>query len=575
MTIATEIRDRWATAVPDWEARILAGQSLIPDLPLDAERAERALRLFRQLRVPDIPGLPTYGEVCAPFVFDLVKAMFGAFDRETGLRAIREYFLLIPKKNGKTSIAAAMMVVALILNERPAAEALLIAPTIAIADRSYVQAKGIIRATTLESGIRLDDVFSTHDHIKTIRYLHPTIPSELQIKAADAEVITGSKASYVLIDETHVFASRPSAKWVFLEIRGGLSHPQNTGFLLQITTQSKTPPAGVFRAELAAARDVRDGRKTAPLLAVLYELPRAMQADGSWRDPATWGLVNPHLNRSVDAQFLAEELDKAEADGEDALALVASQHFNVEIGVGQNADAWPGARHWVSAGRDWVTLDHILTNCEVCTVGGDWGGADDLAALCVLGRTADKRWLAWVRAWARPSVFRARPKIAPTLRDFVEDGDLRIVETGEQQAAEAADLCLRVREAGLLPEIGGIGLDAAGIDLLLDALATRGLVPPQVVPVGQGWKLQSAVSGVPLRLEAGSLLHGNQRLLNWAVGNAKQRLKGSNYVIEKELAGAAKIDPLIALFNAAMRMRENPTAGVVGSYIDREPVLVL
>jgi phage terminase large subunit-like protein len=72
--------------------------------------------------------------------------------------------------------------------------------------------------------------------------------------------------------------------------------------------------------------------------------------------------------------------------------------------------------------------------------------------------------------------------------------------------------------------------------------------------------LQSAVSGVPLRLEAGSLFHGGQALLTWAVGNAKQQLKGSNYVVTKELAGAAKIDPLIALFNAAMRMRENPEA---------------
>lgn len=216
--------------------------------------------------------------------------------------------------------------------------------------------------------------------------------------------------------------------------------------------------------------------------------------------------------------------------------------------------------HWMAAAREGVTLDHILASAEVVTIGGDWGGADDLAALCVLGRLPDKTWMAWARAWARPSVFKARPKIAERLRDFERDGDLSVVTTGEEQAAQAADICLRVFEAGLLPETGGIGLDAAGIDLLLDALGSRGLAPPLVVPVPQGWKLQSAISGVPLRLEAGTLVHGGQPLLNWAVGNAKQRLRGSNYVVEKELAGAAKIDPLIALFNAAMRMRENPQA---------------
>lgn len=566
MNAMTETRDRWSTAVPDWADRITSGRSIIPLLPLDEARADRALRLFKQLVVPDIPGLPTYGEVCDQFVFDLVRAIFGAFDPDAARRIIREYFLMIPKKNGKTSIAAAIMLVALMMNERPSAKALLIAPVISTALLAYEQACGIIKLTVLESGVRLEDLFTRHDHEQRIKYLRPDIPSEMQIKAADADVITGSKAQYVLIDETHVFASRPSAKGVFVEIRGGLSHPLNTGFLLQITTQSKTAPSGVFKSELGRARDIRDGKKEGPVLAVLYELPPAMQASGEWKDRRTWGMVNPHMGRSVDEAFLEEELQKAEDDGDDAVSIVASQHFNVEIGVGHNADAWSGAAHWMTAERPGVTLESILTGSEVATIGVDWGGADDLAALCIIGRFPDKSWSCWVKAWARPSVFKARPKIADRLRDFERQGDLSVVPTGEAQAAEAADICLRVFDAGLLPETGGIGLDSAGVDLLIDALDTRGLVHPLVVPVPQGWKLQSAVSGVPLRLEAGTLVHGGQPLMAWAVGNAKQRLKGSNYVVEKELAGAAKIDPLIALFNAAMRMRENPQA--MGDGID-------
>jgi phage terminase large subunit-like protein len=575
MNAIAEIRDRWSTAMPDWEQRITAGQSIIPDLPLDEARADRALRLFKQLRVPDIPGTPTYGEVCDPFVFDLVRAIFGAFDPATALRIIREFFLLIPKKNGKTSIAAAIMLVALMVNERPEAEGLLIAPTINIAERAYKQATGIIKLTVLDSGVALDDVFSRHDHIQAIRYLNPTIPSSMQIKAADADVITGSKASIVLIDETHVFASRPAAKGVFVEIRGGLSHPMNTGFLLQITTQSKGAPAGVFKSELNRARDIRDGKREGPVLPVLYELPARMQVSGEWKDRRTWGMVNPHMGRSVSEDFLEEELTKAEDDGEDAVALIASQHFNVEIGVGHNADAWPGVKHWQGAERDFVSLDYIMDHCEVCTIGVDWGGADDLASVCVMGRLPSKQILAWVRAWARPSVFKARPKIASTLRDFQAQGDLRVVETGEAQAAEAADLCEQVYKAGLLPEVGGIGLDSAALDMLLDALGSRGMVMPLLTSVKQGGWLQAAVAGVPLRLESGSLVHGGQPILAWAVGNAKQRLKGSNYVVEKELAGSAKIDPLIALFNAAMRMRENPQAALIGSYMDSEPMMVL
>src|SRR5690606_3372076 len=139
----------------------------------------------------------------------------------------------------------------------------------------------------------------------------------------------GSKATYILIDETHVFAQKANAADVFVEIRGSLAS-RIDGFLLQITTQSKSPPSGVFKSELAIARAVRDGELDLPLLPILYELPRELAAEDGWKDSATWGLVNPNLNRSVDEAFLRDEILKAEREGAEQLALIASQHFNVE-----------------------------------------------------------------------------------------------------------------------------------------------------------------------------------------------------------------------------------------------------
>ncbi|MEE3101832.1 MAG: terminase large subunit, partial [Pseudomonadota bacterium] len=100
----------WDTAVPDWAERIKDGRGLVPDLPLFDVVAERALRIFKRLRVPDLIGTPTYGEVCEPWVFDLVRAVFGSYDPEAKRRMIQEFFLLVPKKNGKSAIAAAIIV---------------------------------------------------------------------------------------------------------------------------------------------------------------------------------------------------------------------------------------------------------------------------------------------------------------------------------------------------------------------------------------------------------------------------------------------------------------------------------
>lgn len=545
----------WSTAVPDWAERVREGRSLLPDLPLHDVYADKALAIFKTLVVPDMDGLPTHGEVCEQWVFDYVRAVFGSYDPDLKRRFIREFFLMIPKKNGKTSIAAAIIVVACILNTMPEARLLLIAPTKKLAETAFDQAAGIAKKTPECSAL-----FHVVANEQRIVNLNPDVPSEIAVKAADAEVVTGSKAQYILIDETHEFGRKPAAKGVFLEVRGGLSKPTNKGFLLQITTQSKSAPAGVFKAELTRARQVRDGKLVYPMLAVLYELPPEMVADDGWKDPATWGLVNPNLDRSVSAEFLADELVKAEEDGLESLALLASQHFNVEIGGAQWGDGWSGARHWDSCrSPSGLTLPQLMDEAECITTGVDWGGADDLATLVVLGRARrDKAWLHWQRSWARPSVLVQRKAVAPRLQDFIAAGELMLVETGEEQADGAADICAQVAATGLMPKEAAIGLDIAGISLLLDALEARGLVQPQVVPVKQGWALNDVVGALALKLESGRVRHANQAIMSWAVGNAKQELKGNNYMITKQASGAAKIDPLMATFNAAKLMFLNP-----------------
>lgn len=95
----------WSTACPDWAVRLKKGLSIIPD-PIYPDEAAHALAIFKQLRIVDAPGSPTFGESCARWVFDLVAALFGSYDAQTGVRHIKEVFILIPKKNSKSTLAA-------------------------------------------------------------------------------------------------------------------------------------------------------------------------------------------------------------------------------------------------------------------------------------------------------------------------------------------------------------------------------------------------------------------------------------------------------------------------------------
>ena len=110
----------WSTACPDWRARITAQpqQSLIPFPPLFPGEAEAALAVFKSLRLTRLHGAPTLGDVCRPWVFDLVAAVFGAYGAEFGRRFIRYFMLLVSKKNSKSTTAAAIMRTALIRNGR-------------------------------------------------------------------------------------------------------------------------------------------------------------------------------------------------------------------------------------------------------------------------------------------------------------------------------------------------------------------------------------------------------------------------------------------------------------------------
>jgi phage terminase large subunit-like protein len=68
----------------------------------------------------------------------------------------------------------------------------------------------------------------------------------------------------------------------------------------------------------------------------------------------------------------------------------------------------------------------------------------------------------------------------------------------------------------------------------------------------------AAIKTAERKLADGSFRHSGQRLMSWAVANARVEPKGNAIIITKQASGSAKIDPLMAAFNAIALMSTNP-----------------
>lgn len=543
----------WTTAMPDWGDRIRTSRSIIPP-PIFPEQADQALAIFKEFRIVDAPGSPRIGDAVAQWVFDLVGALFGSYDAESGRRLITEYFVCIPKKSSKSTIAGAIALTALILNWRQSASFTILSPTVQVASNSFEPAKDMVAKDD-----ELEALIQIQSHIKTMT--HRQSGATLKVLAADSNTVAGLKSVGLIVDELWLFGKQVNAEAMLREATGGLaSRPE--GFVIYLTTQSDEPPAGIFKSKLQYARDVRDGKIVDNgFLPVIWEHPDDMVANGDCLKLENMAMVNPNLGYSVDKQFLEREFKKAEMEGGDAFRGYLAKHGNVEIGLNLRSDRWAGADFWLRQAVPRFTLTDLIARCEVATVGIDGGGLDDLLGLTVIGREkVTGKWMWWAHAWAHEIVLERRKEIAPRLLDFQKDGDLTIVALPGQDVDGVADIVCRLASANMLPAVHAVGVDAAGIGAIFNELTTRGIKTDQIIAIRQGYTLNGPIKDTERKLAGGEIIHAGSAMMAWCVGNARIEDKGNAILITKQVSGKSKIDPLMSGFSAVALMALSPAA---------------
>jgi phage terminase large subunit-like protein len=454
---------------------------------------------------------------------------------------------MLPTHN--STIAAGLMMTALIRNWRADEEHLILAPTIEVAQNSFRPAASMVRADE-----ELSDLFHVQDHTRTIT--HRNTNAALKVVAADTDTVSGKKSGRILIDEFWAFGKRPAADAMLMEATGG-QISREEGWVIKLSTQSDEAPAGVFKEALDYFRGIRDGRiQDKKSFGLLYEFPHSMVESKAYLEPKNFYVTNPNIGRSVSAEWLEDNLAKNLRKGEGPTRIFIAKHLNIETGISLKSDAWPGAIFWEPCGDRTLTLQELLNRSEVVVGGVDGGGLDDLLGLAVLGREIGTgKWLHWAHAWCHPIVLERRKSEASKFRDFEKAGHLTIVAKIGDDTEGVADIFEQCEATGLLERIGA---DPSAVGGIVDAITARNIDADRIVGISQGWKLHGAIKTLERKLAEGAFLHGASPLMAYSVANAKAEARGNAVLIVKQLSGAAKIDPLMATLNCTVLMGFNP-----------------
>ncbi len=228
---------------------------------------------------------------------EVVRPLFGTL-REDGMRQYRTAYIEIPRKQGKSELAAALALYLLVADAEPGGEIYLAAVDRDQASLVFAAAANMVRTSALSAWVKVID--STRRIMVTRGVCAGSV---LRAIPADAAGSHGFNASAVIVDEVHVQASREL--WdVLATSMGARSQP----LMIGITT------AGYDRNSLCwelheHARQVAEGAIEDPtFLPVMY----GADLDDDWQDEAVWRRANPSIDVTVPIEFYRDEARKAE-----------------------------------------------------------------------------------------------------------------------------------------------------------------------------------------------------------------------------------------------------------------------
>ncbi len=473
-----------------------------------------------------------------PWQEELVSTLFGTV-KENGYRQYNTCYCEIPKKNGKSELAAAIALYLTCGDGEWAAEVYGCA-----SDRQQASIVFDVAVDMVDQCPALKKRIKPILSVKRLVYL-PT-NSYYQVLSAEAYTKHGLNCHGVVYDELH---STPSRELFDVMTKG--SGDARTQPLFFLITTAGSDRGSVCYEQHVKARSLLEGRLVDPTYyPVIYGIPE----DADWGDEKNWYLANPSLDHTI-------TLDKVKAAYQSAKENPVEENLFRQLRLNQwtKQDVrWMPMDKWDACAYDVDPEDLIGRECY----GGlDLSSTSDLTAFVLIfpPRTEEEKYIILPYCWIPEDNMRIRIRRDHVPYDAWEKtGDL---QTTEGNVIHYGFIEKFIEQLGEKYHILEIAFDRWGATQMVQDLEGMGF---KVVPFGQGYKDMSPPTKELMKLVLEKrIAHGGHPVLRWCMDNVYVRKDpAGNIKMDKEKS-TEKIDVAVASVMALDRAIRNESKGSI------------
>lgn len=506
------------------------------DSHFDAAAAKDAISFFHEC-LTHIEGVVAGG----PFKLEqwqraVIGNLFG-WKRRSGARRYREVFLYVPRKNGKTPLAAGIANYVLFCDKEPGAQCYCAAADRDQASLLFRHAKGMIEAEPL-----LKEQCTLYKATRSV-VMNQDEEASLKVLSADADTKHGGNSHLVIVDELH---AQPNRDLVDTLQTSFASANRKQPLLLFITT-ADFDRESICNEKHEYACKVRDGIiPDAAFLPVIYEA--AM--DDDWASPKVWRKANPNLGVSVSEEYLEREVERAK-DSPAYLNTFLRLHLNIKT---QNDVAWIDMAKWDACGNLPVDLGSLAG--RECYAGLDLSSTTDVSAF-VLVFPDEGGYIVVPFFWV-PSE-NARKREQKDRVPYQTWARQELIEMTDGDGVDYDVIRERIKEIGETVNIRKIGADRWNASQLLNQLMGDGF---DVELFGQGYSSMNApTKELEKLIIKRQLSHGSNPVLRWMASNLTVETDAAGNVKPSKKKSTERIDGMVALVMAIGMAMTDGTEG--------------